>query len=86
VPPTPAEADRLAARVAALNLILQGLLERLLLAGTLDPGDLGELRKFAAAIASDLRAQVPGGFGAATEAEVDAFFDAMGGGRNLGAH
>lgn len=86
MPPDPTEADRHAARVAALNLVLQGLLERLLLAGVIDPGDLEQIRKFATVIPAGLRTEVSAGFGMATAAEVDAFFRAMNIGPGAQAH
>lgn len=82
----PTEIDRLAGRVAAVNLVLQGLLERLLLGGMIDLGDLEQIRKFALVIASDLRTQVSAGFGKATDAEVEAFFRAMNTGLGGQAH
>ena len=75
-----ADPERMLARLTALSLVVQGLLERLILNGTLELVDLDGIRKFALDLTSDLQAhsatdaQVGG---ARTAAEVDAFFEAM---------
>jgi hypothetical protein len=56
-PPRPASQPddaRLTVRVAAYGLILQGLLERLMLAGVLDARDLDSIEHFAVTISGDL--------------------------------
>ena len=51
------EIERLNVRVAAYGLILQGLLERLMLAQIINSDDLGAIEQFAVAIAQDLADQ-----------------------------
>jgi hypothetical protein len=69
------------ARMTALSLVVQGLLERMILSGQLEPPDLGRIKQFALDLTSDLRAHSATGPQVAAERiehEVHAFFEAMG--------
>ena len=76
-----ADPERMLARLTALGLIMQGLLERLILSGKMDASDLDGIRRFALDLTDDLKAhsgtdaQIGG---ARTEEEINAFFEVVG--------
>lgn len=75
-----ADPERMLARLTVVSVALHGLLERLILSGTLDLADLGQIKQFAHELAIDLQAygstsaQVDGSLVAE---EIDDFFGAM---------
>jgi hypothetical protein len=69
------------ARMTALSLVVQGILERLILSGQFDLADLDGIKRFALDLRLDLKAHSSSGAQIASEGveeEVNAFFVAMG--------
>lgn len=74
------------ARVAAVALVLQGLLNRLLMAGAITPDDLEAIRALAGGVAEDLQAEDDADLGKAVAREVESLLWALGTDREAETH
>lgn len=78
---TGADPETMLTRTTVVSLALQALIERLLLQGTLNTGDLTAMRDMGLQLAADLQAQagtVPQIGGARLEREVRTWWDVVG--------